>query len=1025
MVPAYSQARHSKLQGQQSTHSTTKLSIRAIELSEYTVPSEGELRERGRCRALAQEILSQQTALSTSLDWFIEKPPFADTIHRLHQLKRIDASPLSLPANYEMRPIMAVTASGNRPAIGLQVFRDEMKDPSSMRVTLLVQEMHVWVDIPLLRRIDALASCLSPISDRSNPDPTRPAANATIDVFASSASVACFLSGTAAIVLQIGSDSKMDRNFSDFVNGLPLSRDHPPFLLYEKQADHFLHLKPRVMQLYHAVMDEARERFEILAGGSINDMSVLVRFDVDISRDAISLPSAIGDNFFPASNIGGVLNGFDVEIAGDVCISVSPAIVANCVGFSESLSEYRKADISSGAVRVHVAKLDIEIDVSGEAQSPYLFQIGDFAMLTLGDSSTAAVVRSLRLKKPDSKVFLDTMSSEGAALSVGFIGKRNEVIVHSEGLILEDSFINSNKSVLSDLKALAPSSKTGNSKDGVAISFIGNHLVVVHSPSPDSELAQVSVALHLESLNFALPSMTERAFKVDHAALYLREGQLAKNRELPGAGHAPEWLQGLGFHMIAREDGLLIKQQEGETEEVSLISEAFRASITKDSAVLLRTLLGSLPGEPQHQPTPTAASRTVTRQPAAEFMEEALLLDIRSLEDDRAASPIARSDNIGDWFDTVTSDENMTDSSYSDQPQGAQMGGNGVWFSENTSFSQVFKENYVPNTDEFREYGTGVAIPRRCFKIKASTINVTLIDTLAPPGMDVLEGSLAMHLEDGELCFNHFSTDSGAMEDRKLIGHYSCSLRRINIRHDIHPPQAVSSSWHDVFISPHLRREAFAVKCMAQRFVYEDDVGPNESSHWRIRTTCSPIYMGVDQQVLAFLREFFSFVNLDAWQFVEDDEEDFASADPALFASIDSHIDGFGVSMRYTPCRFDAKALRKGSLIEILNILPRLKANLWLRELKLNTAESWSILATIAATRWLEDVLSTQMSNFLVSLPGIKSFYRVGSVAREFAVLPSSATAKDFRKQLRRALVRLCSAVANDCRDMAGALKKK
>ena len=110
--------------------------------------------------------------------------------------------------------------------------------------------------------------------------------------------------------------------------------------------------------------------------------------------------------------------------------------------------------------------------------------------------------------------------------------------------------------------------------------------------------------------------------------------------------------------------------------------------------------------------------------------------------------------------------------------------------------------------------------------------------------------------------------------------------------------------------------------------------------------------------------------------------------------------------------------------------MPEIKASLWLRELRLRGMDSFLALGTVAAARWLEDILNYQMQKFLVTLPGVKSVYRAGSAARKFAALPQTASKRaDFNKQLRKAVVALARAVANEGREVsasvAGALRNR
>ena len=162
-----------------------------------------------------------------------------------------------------------------------------------------------------------------------------------------------------------------------------------------------------------------------------------------------------------------------------------------------------------------------------------------------------------------------------------------------------------------------------------------------------------------------------------------------------------------------------------------------------------------------------------------------------------------------------------------------------------------------------------------------------------------------------------------------------------------------------------------------------------------------------------YIREFFFAANSDAWEVVQDLEEVFIVQ---LSTSLVQRcqVDAFPVVVSYKPARVDFGALRQGRLSEMLNVVPEWKAKVWLKDVRLRGVEGFDALGSLAGTQWLEDVLTSQMHKFVVSLPGLRSVCRVGSAARGFGTLPQSATRKDFNRQLQRAVLALLRSIASE-----------
>lgn len=202
-----------------------------------------------------------------------------------------------------------------------------------------------------------------------------------------------------------------------------------------------------------------------------------------------------------------------------------------------------------------------------------------------------------------------------------------------------------------------------------------------------------------------------------------------------------------------------------------------------------------------------------------------------------------------------------------------------------------------------------------------------------------------------------------------------------------------------------------------------------------IRAKCSPVQVRLDQYLLLFAQEFVDAITLDTWQslkVIEEDEElhiveegeEFAAQSGGVSAYIQRcHIAGFAIKISYVPNYVDMTALRKGNYVELLNMVPEWKANLWLRELEICAAENFSSLGTLLAARWMQDILAFQARNFVLKpFPGAPSV-RIGAIGKslsDFAALPATPSKKNII-QLKKAVLALLRLLANEVGREVGA----
>jgi hypothetical protein len=334
--------------------------------------------------------------------------------------------------------------------------------------------------------------------------------------------------------------------------------------------------------------------------------------------------------------------------------------------------------------------------------------------------------------------------------------------------------------------------------------------------------------------------------------------------------------------------------------------------------------------------------------------------------------------------------------------------------------------------------------------IGIETINLIVIGTASGPGGDLLEGSLQVKVENSEAAWRQ-DDSVNILHDCKF------SIQRLSMRHDIHSQATPSSPWHDFLICPHLRGQLNAFDCQVEiiksqsksfflyylQYLYSNrivviilDVGLR--NELVLRASCSPgsALIQLDQYLLLFSQDFIDSINHDSWQTIEKEEEIGREEDDMPAESGGSvyiqrcHIAGFALTVSYTPAYVDMGAIRKGSYIELLNVLRKLKAfNLWLQDLEICGAESLSSLGAVAATRWMKDILTFQKHRFSISLPGGQSV-PIGAIGRtltDFAAQPATQSKETF-EQLQRAAIAFLHLMANEGRAVsdggAGSLKK-
>jgi len=326
--------------------------------------------------------------------------------------------------------------------------------------------------------------------------------------------------------------------------------------------------------------------------------------------------------------------------------------------------------------------------------------------------------------------------------------------------------------------------------------------------------------------------------------------------------------------------------------------------------------------------------------------------------------------------------------------------------------------------------------------IDAATL--VIVGTASGPGGDILEGSLQAKVENIGATWREYD-GVNILHDCKF------SIQRLSMRHDIHAQATPSSPWHDFVICPHLRGQLNAFDCQVEIFKSQSELSLMFKIHCLhskrnyclivlnvgrrknelvLRASCSPgsALVQLDQNLLLFSQDFIDSINYDSWQTIEKEgeelggEEDDMSTESGESVYIQRcHIAGFALTVSYIPAYVDMGALRKGSYMELIHVLRKLKAfNLWLRDLEICGAESFSSLGAVAATRWMKEILTFQKHRFSILLPGGQSvpIGTIGKTLTDFAAQPATQSKETF-EQLQKAAIAFLHLMANEGREFS------
>ena len=173
-----------------------------------------------------------------------------------------------------------------------------------------------------------------------------------------------------------------------------------------------------------------------------------------------------------------------------------------------------------------------------------------------------------------------------------------------------------------------------------------------------------------------------------------------------------------------------------------------------------------------------------------------------------------------------------------------------------------------------------------------------------------------------------------------------------------------------------------------------------------------PIRFYIHQISLRFIRKFFT---KDREESDEGTDSNLDNIDdpPEMFFS-NFKVQSFDIKVDYKPLEVDRSALKDGSYIQLLNLLPLEDMILRLQTVEMKNLTGWGAVISEVACKWLQDVSSTQMHKFLTRTTPLHAIANVGDSMKNFVLIPLKEYKQkgNVKKALRKSSSKLVGAVA-------------
>lgn len=173
-----------------------------------------------------------------------------------------------------------------------------------------------------------------------------------------------------------------------------------------------------------------------------------------------------------------------------------------------------------------------------------------------------------------------------------------------------------------------------------------------------------------------------------------------------------------------------------------------------------------------------------------------------------------------------------------------------------------------------------------------------------------------------------------------------------------------------------------------------------------------PIRFFIHQIALRFIRQFFKSDYPSGEDNNEIDGKDTENPPDMFFPTF--KVKPFDIKVDYKPLEVDRAALKDGSYIQLLNLLPLEDMILRLNGVELRNLTGWGPVLVELACKWLQDVSSTQMHKFLTRTTPLHPFANVGDGVKNCVLIPLKEYRQrgDVKKALRKSTSKLVGVVA-------------
>mmetsp|Transcript_2225 Transcript_2225/g.3206 ORF Transcript_2225/g.3206 Transcript_2225/m.3206 type:complete len:635 (+) Transcript_2225:1464-3368(+) len=187
-----------------------------------------------------------------------------------------------------------------------------------------------------------------------------------------------------------------------------------------------------------------------------------------------------------------------------------------------------------------------------------------------------------------------------------------------------------------------------------------------------------------------------------------------------------------------------------------------------------------------------------------------------------------------------------------------------------------------------------------------------------------------------------------------------------------------------------------------------------------------PLRFLIHQSALRFVRTFFSGDERDHGPDTAEDHDDENPDDiPGVFFQ-NFKVKPCKLKVDYLPEKVDLDALKHGSYVEIINLMPLNDMVLMLEEVRIRDMTGWGTVAAEVLSRWLGDICSTQMHKFLTGSAPFQPIVNLGGGMADLVIVP----VKEFRqgaklgKAVKKGTSTFAGKVAYEAVNMTSSLSK-